>query len=104
MNIWALKKDISIKSMLLLFQQEHGLDKLTFKQNDSLDFRSIRIDDDQTAGLSAYIYTYGQTADYYGIQLEYPRTEMSQGYLVDTYENLSIERLFDLICVHFNRI
>jgi hypothetical protein len=104
MNIWALKKDISIKSMLLLFEQKHGLDNLHFKQNDSLDYRSIRINDNQTEGLNAYIYSYGQSADYYGIQLEYPKTEMSQDYLMDTYENLPIDRLFDLICLHFNRI
>ena len=102
MNIWSINKDISIKVLLLQLNQEKILDKLLVIENDNLDFRATRISDKSLEGLHAYIYTYGQSENHFGMQLEYPQIKEQPIQQPETYEELTIQKTMDLIRTHFD--
>jgi hypothetical protein len=99
MNIWALEKDVRIKHMLLLLQQQLEFE---ISESASLDANAVRLKAADDEDLSVYLYTYGQNPDHYGIHLEYPlRDAVETSQQFEIQENLAIEQLVELICVHF---
>ena len=90
--------------MLLQLEHQTGLAKLIVSEGDELDFKSVRIMDNQLHGLGAYVYTYGQTKDYYGVQLEYPAPDTTIPVVSDAFENLSVTRLIEVLTGHFNLV
>ncbi len=102
-NIWALKKDISIKHLLLLLVERLGQDAFEIADPAQSDARAISVNKPGEFGLSAYLYTYGQDEERYGVHLEYPASEDAN--LSDTeaiYENLSFDRLADTLATHLD--
>ena len=104
MNIWAIDKDISIKLLLILLDEKLNLDQFSIHQTDDLDSKAIRFSDPQVEDLCAYIYSYGQVQDPYGVQLEFPRHESTQFYTTETFEEVTLTRLVDVLTVHFNLV
>jgi hypothetical protein len=99
-NLWGLKKDISIKHLLLLLQQDMGKDGFTLISADQLDNYSIRLGSTLTTA-TAYLYTYGQRADRYGLDLEYPvNVERDITQQEQSYEDLRYDWLLEILKQH----
>lgn len=68
---------------------------------DTLHPKSIRIGINNS-NATAYIYTYGQAEQHYGLHLEYPyNTESNISELEDMYEDLGYNALLEILKVHF---
>lgn len=103
MNIWAIDKDESIKLLLLLLTQELGANSFAVAENLKLDPRSVRLHKTGEPLICTYIYTYGESAEKYGIHLEFPfHDEADISSSMDIYEGVSFDRLVDLLRTHFN--
>lgn len=99
-NLWGLKKDISIKHLLLLLQQDMGKDGFTLLSADKLDNHSIRLGATHSSA-TAYLYTYGQRAERYGLDLEYPvNTENNITTQEMSYEDLRYDWLLEILKQH----
>ena len=101
MNIWALGKDLSIKHLLLLLTESLGQQSFAIRDEGELDAMSIRIYKPDEIDMSAYLYTYGQDEERYGVHLEYPplaETAMSKS--IEMQENLDFEQLLAVLQVH----
>ena len=72
LNIWALPKQRTIK--LLLFQLQEKLAQGNFSLADTggKEYYAISLVKPDEPEVRAYVYTYGQLKDLYGIHLEYP--------------------------------
>lgn len=89
-NIWRLDKDPTIKSILILLQHEVGPDNFRLLNESELNEKAVRIIYPSTQrDLSAYIYSYAQRIDHYGLDLEFP-------YLIETAANDQSIRLDNL--------
>ncbi len=96
MNIWALKKDSPLKLLLLELVQRYGEDVLALN-NVEQNFQAIDIHLLNEPTLSAYIYTFGQTQGFYGIDLRYP---IPTNNIVGESENLNLEQTIGIITTH----
>ncbi len=101
-NIWTLNKDPSIKSLLILLQHEIGPENFSLLNESELNEKAVRIIYPPTqVYLSAYIYSYAQAENHYGVDLEFP-------YLISAYaddqsirlENLSAEQVLQKVIAH----
>ena len=102
MNIWALDKDISIKHLLLLLTQEVGIEAIKLLDVETLHHKSIRIGTKDSEA-TAYLYSYGQTEQHYGLHLEYPYNKESNiSEIEDMYEDLCYVKLLEMLKVHFH--
>lgn len=89
-NLWALHKDPAIKAILLLLQHQTGAESFLLLDEEQLNDKAIRIATHATrTELSAYIYSYAQNKERYGLDLEFP-------YLLATYNDDQTMRLNDL--------
>jgi hypothetical protein len=89
-NLWALNKDPAIKAILLLLQHQTGAESFLLLDEDRLNDKAIRIATLATqTELAAYIYSYGQSKERYGLDLEFP-------YLIATEADDQTIRLNDL--------
>lgn len=101
MNIWALDKDIRIKHLLLLLSERLGAQCFSISTEAGLDAMAIRIFKSDEPDLSAYLYTYGQDNERYGVHLEYPLlAETSLSKSIEMQEGLDFEQLVDLLQMH----
>ena len=96
MNIWALKKDIPLKLLLLELVNRYG-EKGVALNNTEQTFQAIDIHLPDEPKLSAYIYTFGQTQGLYGIDLRYPITTNN---IVGENENLTLEQTIGIVTTH----
>ena len=102
MNIWALEKDTSIKHLLLLLEQDLGADAFTLPDAESLHHKSIRLGSTRVLA-TAYLYTYGQNTERYGLHLEYPyNQELNSSEQEEMYEDLNYEAVLEILTVHFD--
>ena len=105
LNIWALDKDISIKHLLLLLLEERIDVSYYLHDEHDTDSRAVRLSNPREAGYSVYIYTYGQVHEKYGVHLEYANIDDSTvNDSVEVFDNISFERLVELLKVQFNAI
>lgn len=102
-NIWALQKDLSIKHLLLMLVETFGKEQLDIPAPEEGHPCSIMLTNFPAGDLFAYIYTYGQAVEHYGIHLEYPSLADSQRFdTTEILEDLSYERLVEILAVHFD--
>lgn len=102
-NIWALEKDISIKYLLLMLRETFGAETFDVIAPDEGHPQSVNLIRPDEQNLHAYIYTYGQKAECYGIHLEYPSSIDSLRFdTTEILEEVGYERLVDILAVHFN--
>jgi hypothetical protein len=101
MNIWALDKDLSIKHLLLLLSECLGAKSFCISADAELDTMAIRIYKPGEVDMSAYLYTYGQDAERYGVHLEYPPLiETAASKTIEMQEDLDLEQLVAVLQVH----
>jgi hypothetical protein len=101
-NIWTLNKDPAIKAILLMLQHKTSPDAFVLIDPDSLNEKAVRIASSATQReLSAYIYSYAQRENHYGLDLEFP-------YLIETraddqtirLNELSMEEVLEKVTEH----
>ncbi len=105
MNIWALDKDVRIKSVLLRLIEQLGTEGFVIKDSSAEDTHSIRLAATHASDISVYLYTYGQSEGCYGLDLEYPIIDaMNFNQTIETQENLNFESLLQLIQMHLEMV
>ncbi len=102
LNIWSIDKHVSIKKLLIIIDEEINLSHFDVELNSAPTPQAIRLIEADTPGLAAYIFSYGQSENHYGIDLEYPILEKGQVVNPDSYEEKSIKQVIDLLKRHFN--
>lgn len=96
MNIWALKKDIPLRALLLELQQRYS--EINWELNSQeQNAQAIELFLPDAPTLSAYVYTFGQNPNSYGIDLRYP---ISAHNSVGENENLNLDRAIEIIAIH----
>jgi hypothetical protein len=98
MNIWALKKDTSIKHLLLLLahQFEDGCYEIIDSSLD--DQRAVRLANPAASAAQLYVFTYGQNEGCYGVDVEYPDLrENNYSDTIESHENVSFDSLVNII-------
>lgn len=95
MNVWAIDKDIPLKLLLLELVHRYGENTLALNDKEQ-HFQAIDLMVNDTR-LSAYIYTFGQNAGRYGIDLRYP---ISTHNIVGENENLTLDQIIEIISIH----
>ena len=98
-NPWALDKHDSIKHLVLLLAHEPGFERLDITADAELDERAVRLRF-SGAETSAYVYTYGQQQQHYGVHLEYPELTDNLSLQDVIHENLVYERLLNVLSMH----
>jgi hypothetical protein len=103
MNIWALPKTTELRLLLLTLDQRVDIGRLSFAEDDIADAnqQELNISDCSNDGLGAYLYTYGQPAGCYGLQLHYPIQTTSLTSPYNPLEALALEKTIELLCMHF---
>lgn len=100
MNVWALEKEVRIKHFLLEVIHRYGENLFSVHELPE-QYRAIGIFKPYEPELSAYIFTFAQNTDKYGIDLYYP---IAQHNIVGENENLSLEQLFSVFNIHFDLV
>jgi hypothetical protein len=96
MNVWAINKDIPLKLLLLELVHRYGENTLALKTQEN-HFQAIDLCTLNDPALSAYIYTFGQNAGRYGIDLRYP---ISAHDIVGENENLTLDQILEILSTH----
>lgn len=96
MNVWAIKKDIPLKLLLLELVHRYGENTLALNTREQ-HFQAIDLCILNAPALSAYIYTFGQNTGRYGIDLKYP---ISAHNIVGDNENLTLDQIIEIISTH----
>ncbi|MCG8613226.1 MAG: hypothetical protein MI864_22170 [Pseudomonadales bacterium] len=99
-NIWNLNRDAEIKALLIDLTTRFGDQAFKVEYHTLSHPESVFIYHPQIPEVRAYLYTYGQSAGRYGVHLEHPLA-LSLDNLFNVYENLNMERLVDILTVHF---
>lgn len=77
-DLWRLQKDPALKSLLLRLQERVGSDAFLLLDEEGLSNQAVRITTKESCRvLAAYIFTYSQKPQHYGLDLEFP-------YLIET--------------------
>lgn len=96
MNVWAIDKALPLKVLLLELVHRYGENAIGLNAREQ-HFQAIelcRLDD---FNLSAYVFTFGQLAERYGIDLRYP---IATHNIVGENENLTLEQTIEIITIH----
>jgi len=96
MNVWAIDKDIPLKLLLLELVHRYGENTLALN-NQEQHYKVIDLCTVNEPGISAYIYTFGQNAGRYGIDLKYP---ISAHNIVGENEDLTLDQIVEIISTH----
>lgn len=101
MNIWALPKERAIRAALLDLSTCFDIAHLELDCGETPNRQAIFLNDPARAGLRAYLFTYGQSAQRYGLHLQYPRSE--DGSTADEgLEEIPLRRVVELLGMHFD--
>lgn len=96
MNVWAINKDVPLKLLLLELVHCYGENTLALN-NQERHFKAIELCTVNEPNISAYIYTFGQNAGRYGIDLKYP---ISAHNIVGENENLTLDQIIEILSTH----
>lgn len=99
-NIWSLKKDTRIKSLLLLLVEHLGESSWFVELSIRTSRESVYLAHKEDKDLRAYLHVYGQSKGQAGVHLEYPRIP-GNGLSVEAYDDLTLPRLIDMLAIHF---
>lgn len=103
MNIWAMKKSLAIKHMLLMLVDRLGDRGFEFSDADGFCDEAIQMCKAGVNDISAYIYTYGQSHNRYGLHLEYPALEeLNYQNSVEILDDIDFDNLVNLLSIHFD--
>ncbi|MGR9014897.1 MAG: hypothetical protein ACU83U_14775 [Gammaproteobacteria bacterium] len=96
MNVWSINKDIPLKLLLLELVHRYGENTLALN-NQEQHFQAIDLCRVNDPSLSAYIYTFGQRAERYGIDLKYP---ISTNNIVGETEDQTLDQIIEILSTH----
>ena len=96
MNVWAIDKDVPLKLLLLELVHRYGENTLALN-NRQEHYQAIEISTVNEPGIAAYIYTFGQHAGRYGIDLKYP---IPMHNIVGETENQTLEQIMEILSTH----
>jgi hypothetical protein len=96
MNVWSIDKDTPLKLLLLELVHCYGENTLGLNNREQ-HYKAIELCTLQDPSLSAYIYTFGQNAERYGIDLRYP---ISAHNIVGENENLTLDQILETLSIH----
>jgi len=96
MNVWAIDKDMPLKLLLLELVHRYGENTLALNNREQ-HYKAIELCTLNDPMLSAYIYTFGQTAGSYGIDLKYP---ISAHNIVGENENQTLDQIIEILSIH----
>ncbi len=96
MNVWAINKDIPLKLLLLELVHRYG-ENIFALNNQELHFQAIDLCTVNDPNISAYIYTFGQSKGFYGIDLKYPFPEHN---IVGEHECLNLDQIIEILSTH----
>lgn len=99
MNIWTLPKERAIRVALLRLAADFDMHELALCCGDG--WQAILICDRHRKGLSAYLYTYGQSQHHYGLELHYPSELEGATPHYNPLEEVELDRLIELLSMHF---
>lgn len=98
MNIWALDKDIDIKHLLLMLEEQFEDGGYTIVNNPGDGQQAVRLMSPTAGDVQLYVFTYGQQKDHYGVHIEYPDLqETNYRDTVETHDNISFDALVSLM-------
>lgn len=101
MNIWAVNKDNTIKSLLIQLANFISDDQYKIICRPEDDLRSVRLAQTDNSNTELYIYSYGQQEDHYGVHIEFPNLiETNYSDTLEIHENLSFEQVLNLIVIN----
>jgi hypothetical protein len=102
-NIWSMDKDISIKHLLLMLVEYFGDDAFAIDSERQNHPQSICLFKPDCREIQAYLYTYGQSEEHYGVHLEFPAIANNQRFdNTEIYEDTSLDNLIAILAVHFD--
>lgn len=101
MNIWALPKELPIRLALLELERSHDLGSLSLDCTREINRQAVSLCDRQTPRLGAYLFTYGQSPERYGLELMYPTETAGSPPPYDALEELPLRRVIELLSMHF---
>lgn len=102
-NIWALDKDISIKHLMLMLVEYFGHDAFAIEVERHGHPQSISLYKPDCREIQAYLYTYGQADEHYGVHLEFPAFANDQRFdNTEIHEDTSLDNLMEILAVHFD--
>ncbi len=101
LNIWALPKVAELRLVLLTLEQSVDIGRLILDGVDEGHRQALRLQDAQIEGLSAYLFTFGQSKARYGLQLTYPGLLAGELPPYEPMEELTLEQVVDRLCMHF---
>jgi hypothetical protein len=96
MNVWAIDKDIPLKLLLLELVHRYGENTPALNTQEQ-HYKAIDLYMLDNPGLSAYIYTFGQSPGCYGLDLRYP---ISAHNIVGENENLTLDQIIEALSIH----
>lgn len=102
LNLWALPKDKALRAALLKLDQRFGTRCFTLSDRRCDHPGAVVLCKPEEPEVLAYIYTFGQETGCFGLQLDYPRFPDTPAPTPAVHENLSFDRLTDLLRTHFD--
>jgi hypothetical protein len=101
MNIWALPKATELRLVLLTLKESVGIGRLILDCAENSNRQALLLCDAQIEGLSAYLFTFGQSMERYGLQLNYPSLSAGSFPPYEPMEELTLKQVIDQLCMHF---
>ncbi|CAG1770741.1 hypothetical protein BAC3_01307 [uncultured bacterium] len=96
MNVWAIDKEQRLKVLLIELVHRYG-ENIILLDNSIQHFQAIEIFTSRQPKLRAYIYTFGQCAGHYGIDLKYP---IATHNIIGENEDQSLEQILSILTSH----
>lgn len=96
MNVWAINKNIALKVLLIELVHRYGEHTILLSDTEQ-HVQAIEIFTSEQPKLRAYIYTFGQQAGCYGIDLRYPITAHN---IVGEHEEQCLEQILSILESH----
>jgi hypothetical protein len=96
LNVWAMQKDMSLKVLLIEWQHRYGAESLRLNLCEQ-NFQAVEIIALEHPKLSAYIYTFAQLPQHYGIDLKYP---IAMHNIIGENENQNLEQIIAILQSH----
>lgn len=101
-NPWALAKDRDLRATLIKLQQRLGLGAFQLSQRRCEHEGAIVLCKPDQPEVLAWLYTFGQDEGRFGLHLEYPQFKDAPPVAADIHEDLTLDRVADLLRIHFD--
>jgi hypothetical protein len=101
-NIWALPKVAPLRVLLLTLDTAVDIRHLSIENAGVHNREALYLSDRRIEGLNAYLYTYAQTDQRYGLELIFPIQAGGISAPYPPMEGLTLEQAIEQLCLHFD--